>query len=70
MLGTLKEDAMSDAYQQKLDRFAARYTDGGVPMDSRHVLELCSDLHDLISSLMGRVAILEEQVTSLNQRLG
>jgi hypothetical protein len=53
---------MSQAYQQKLDRYAARYPDGGVPMDARHVLELCSDLHDLLSVAVGRIAQLEEQV--------
>ena len=53
---------MSTALQLKLDRYTARYPDGGVPMDARHVLELCTDLHDLISSLMGRVAQLEQDM--------
>ena len=56
---------MSQDFQQKLDRYAARYPDGGVPMDARHVLELCSDLHDQLSVLTGRVALLEQMIAPL-----
>jgi len=54
---------MSQAYQQKLDRYTARYPDG--PMDARHVLELFAGLHDLLSVLAERVTILEEKLTRL-----
>jgi len=61
---------MANEFQQKLDRYAARYADGGVPMDSRHVLELATDLHDLMTVLTGRVAMLEYKPDQLNQKLG
>lgn len=56
---------MSTAYQQKLDRYTARYPEGGVPMDARHVLELCSDLHDLLSAYTDRVTHVEAQLKLL-----
>ena len=60
---------MSQAYQQKLDRFHARYTnDTSLPPDQ--AIELCADLHDLVSVLSGRLTRLEEQVTALTQKMG
>lgn len=61
---------MSAEFQNKLDRFMARFPDGGMPIDSRHMFELFTDLHDIVSVLTGRVANLEEQVTNLNTKMG
>lgn len=61
---------MSLAYQFKLNNLTLLYPDKELPMSTRHTLELMSDLHDLVSQLTGRVVILEEQITALNQKMG
>ena len=60
---------MSTAFQQKLDRFHARYTnETSLPPDQ--AIELCADLHDLVSVSLGRIAQLEELVKALNDKIG
>lgn len=61
---------MPAEFQNKLDRFIARYPDGGVPTDSRHMFELFTDIHDIVSVLTGRVAELEARVKASEAIIG
>jgi len=61
---------MSMEYQRKMDHLSALYPDKELPLRSRHAFELFEDLHNLVSVMAGRISQLEEQVMTLNRKMG
>ena len=61
---------MSQDYQKKLESIGLAYPDKELPISARYTLSLLSDLHDMVSTLTGRVAMLEFKLDQVDQKLG